>query len=98
MNWHDFTADDEDARWIENGNGNHVLIVDGALAATVYRKHESHAWAIIINRHGQGHFVANEGFQHVGDARARAFAIVNGAPARLEIILPRGQRVRRRAP
>lgn len=99
MNWYDdpFANNDGDPNWIKNAKGNHCLIIDDAIAATVFRKLETYAWTIIINRNGVGYIVDNEGFDDVSAAMERAEAIVNGAKACLVKIQPRGQRVQRRA-
>jgi hypothetical protein len=73
MSWYS----DED--WRESRNGNHVLIVDGEVAATVYRKDVAKPWAIIINRDGVGYMVFVEFFEELDDAKARAIAVLNGA-------------------
>lgn len=99
MNWYDDCAGNDNAPlWVESAKGNHCLIIDEAIAATVFRKLETYGWSIIINRKGVGYFVDNEGFDHLPAAMERAEAIVNGAKACLVKIQPRGQRVQRRAP
>lgn len=97
MNRYDypFANDDDEPNWVENAKGNHCLIIDDAIAATVFRKLETYAWAIIINRNGVGYFVDDEGFDDVPVAMERAEAIVNGAKACLVKIQPRGQRSQR---
>ena len=99
MSWYDdlLACDDSEPNWVESSKGNHCLIIDDAIAATVYRKLETYAWSIIVNRQGAGHFVANEAFDKVPAAMERAEAILNGAEAILVKIQPRGQRGERRA-
>jgi hypothetical protein len=93
-----FARDDEEENWVITANGNQCLVIDGAIAATVFRKYDSQPWAIIINRQGVGYFAENEYFEYQPAALERAEAIVNGAKAYLVKIQPRGQRVQRRAP
>jgi hypothetical protein len=99
MNWYDdlLACDDSEPKWVESSKGNHCLIIDDTIAATVYRKLETYDWSIIVNRKGVGHFVANEGFDKLPAAMERAEAIVNGAEAILVEMQPRGQRGQRRA-
>lgn len=99
MNWFDdlLACDDSEPKWVESSKGNHCLIIDDAIAATVYRKLETYAWSIIIDDQGTGYFVADEGFDKLPAAMERAEAIVNGAEAILVEMQPRGQRGQRRA-
>lgn len=93
-----FARDDEEESWVITANGNQCLVIDGAIAATVFRKYDSQPWAIIINRQGFGYFVENEYFEYQPAALERAEAVVNGAKASLVKMQPRDKRVQRSAP
>jgi hypothetical protein len=95
MTWYDDSACNDNAPlWVESAKGNHCLIIDDVIVATVFRKLETYAWAIIINRKGVGYFVDNEGFDNLPAAMERAEAIADGAKASLIKLKPALQRVR----
>ncbi len=92
MSW--YNEDD----WRESRSGNHVLIVNDEIAATVYRNDVLRDWRIIINRHGTGYRVEEEEFSNVEEAKCRAVEIVNGADALLRRLVSVAERLSRYAP
>jgi len=67
------------SEWKESSAGNHVLIEDEELIATVYKSKHSPTWQIVINHDGSGYFVVDEFYQDSEKAIERTEAIFDGA-------------------
>ena len=67
------------SNWLENGNGNFVMLDGGSLLATVF-KNSYGVWQIIVNSDEGGKLVGDENFESAEDATERADAILAGAP------------------